>query len=92
VPLVAARGSSAVVRLGRPLVERVVAPARIDLPVARGQPLGEVRVYDGTRIVARRRLVAAVAVDGAGFGERVGWYAGRALDEAGEMLASASPF
>jgi D-alanyl-D-alanine carboxypeptidase len=92
VPLVAARGSTAVVRLGRPLVERVVAPTRIDLPVARGQPLGEVRVYDGTRIVARRRLVAAVAVDGAGFGERVGWYAGRALDEAGDMLASASPF
>jgi hypothetical protein len=88
----ASRGAGAEVRLGRPLVERVLAPTQIDLPVRRGQPVGEVRVYDGTRLVARRPLVTAVAVDEPGLGRRVGWYAGRALDEAGDMLASLSPF
>jgi D-alanyl-D-alanine carboxypeptidase len=92
LPLVAARGSSAFVRLGRPLVERVVVPGRVDPPVARGEPIGEVRIYDGTRVIARRHLVAAFAVDERGLGGRLGWYAGRALDEAGDMLASLSPF
>jgi D-alanyl-D-alanine carboxypeptidase (penicillin-binding protein 5/6) len=92
LPLVASRGSSAVVKLGRPLVERVSAPEEVDLPVARGEQVGEIRIYDGERVVARRPLVAAVAVEEAGVGRRVGWYAGRALDEAGDMLSSLSPF
>ncbi|HEY3070375.1 MAG TPA: D-alanyl-D-alanine carboxypeptidase family protein [Gaiellaceae bacterium] len=92
VPLVAARGASPVVRLGRPLVERVAAPGRLEPPIARGQRVGEIRVYDGTRLIARRRLVAAVAVEEPTLGHRLGWYAGRALDEAADMLASLSPF
>jgi serine-type D-Ala-D-Ala carboxypeptidase (penicillin-binding protein 5/6) len=92
LPLVAERGSSAAVRLGRPLVERVIVPASVDPPVSLGEPLGEVRVYDGTKLIARRRLVAAFAVDDAGLAHRVGWYADRALDEARDMLASLSPF
>jgi D-alanyl-D-alanine carboxypeptidase len=92
LPLVAARGRSAVVKLARPLVERVSAPEELDLPVARGQQVGEIRIYDGERVVARRPLVAAVAVDEPGLRRRVGWYAGRALDEAGDMLSSLSPF
>jgi D-alanyl-D-alanine carboxypeptidase (penicillin-binding protein 5/6) len=44
--------------VNRPLVERVVAPVVVALPVARGQRLGEVRVYDGRRLVARAPLVA----------------------------------
>jgi serine-type D-Ala-D-Ala carboxypeptidase (penicillin-binding protein 5/6) len=91
LPLVAARGSSVVVRLGQPLVERVVAPTQVDPPLAAGDAVGEVRVYDGQKIVARRALVAAHAVGEAGLGHRVGWYAGRALDEAGDMLTSLSP-
>ena len=91
LPLVAARGSSEVVRLGRPLVERVIAPAEVDPPVSLGQPLGEVRVYDGTRLIARRPLVAAFAVEDPGLAHRVGWYADHALDEARDMLASLSP-
>jgi serine-type D-Ala-D-Ala carboxypeptidase (penicillin-binding protein 5/6) len=92
LPLVAARGSSAVVKLARPLVERVSAPEEVDLPVARGQPVGEIRIYDGERVVATRPLVAAVAADEPGLRRQVGWYAGRALDEAGDMLSSLSPF
>jgi len=92
LPLVAARGSSAVVKLARPLVEQVSAPEQVDLPVARGEQVGEIRVYDGRRIVARRPLVAAEAVEGPNLRRRVAWYAERALDEAGDMLSSVSPF
>jgi serine-type D-Ala-D-Ala carboxypeptidase (penicillin-binding protein 5/6) len=92
IALVARRSAHATVRLGRPLVERVVAPERVRLPVRRGEPVGEIRVYDGERLVVRRPLVAAVSIDDAGLGKRVGWYAGRAFDEAGDMLASLSPF
>jgi D-alanyl-D-alanine carboxypeptidase (penicillin-binding protein 5/6) len=92
LPLVAARGSSAVVKLGRPLVERVSAPEEVDLPVARGDQVGEIRIYDGERVVARRPLVAAVTVEEPGLRRRVGWYAGQAVDEAGDMLSSLSPF
>lgn len=90
--LVAERGTERVVRLGRPLVERVVAPGRVRGPVRRGEKLGEIRVYDGKKMVARRALVAAAPVAKASLGRRVGWYAGRALDEARDMLGSLSPF
>ena len=43
----------------RPLVERVVVPAVVRLPVAAGQRLGTLVVTDGSRVVARSPLVAA---------------------------------
>jgi serine-type D-Ala-D-Ala carboxypeptidase (penicillin-binding protein 5/6) len=85
--LVPAEPARAVVRLGRPLVERVTAPAVVDLPVERGERVGEVVIVDGARVVARRALVAAEAVGEPGFGARAGWYAGRTLDEAGGILS-----
>jgi serine-type D-Ala-D-Ala carboxypeptidase (penicillin-binding protein 5/6) len=87
--LVAGEAGRAVVRLGRPLVETVTAPARVELPVARGERLGEIVVSDGTRVISRRPLVARLAVRQASLGERAGWYADQALDEAGGMLAGA---
>jgi D-alanyl-D-alanine carboxypeptidase len=92
VPLFAERGATAVVRLGQPLVEKVTAPAEIDPPVGFGEAVGEVRVYDGKRLVARRALIAAQSVPEPGVTTKVGWYAGRALDEARDMLSSLSPF
>jgi len=86
--LVAERPAGAVVRLGRPLIERVIAPAVVDLPVEEGDRVGEIVVLDGRHVVSRRVLVAAHAADDASVGDKVGWYAGRALDEAGEMLDS----
>jgi D-alanyl-D-alanine carboxypeptidase (penicillin-binding protein 5/6) len=86
--LVADEGVERVVRKGRPLVERVVAPAMVELPVRKGDRLGEVVVLDGDRVVARSVLVAAEDVDAPGFGEKAGWYAGHALDEAGDTLES----
>lgn len=93
VGLVAAGGASRVVRLGSgtTFVERIVAPAMVELPVRRGQKLGEVVVTDGERVVARGDLVAARDVEAPSFRDRVGWYADRALDEAGDLLAAVVP-
>jgi D-alanyl-D-alanine carboxypeptidase len=93
IELVAAEGASQIVRLGSgtQFVERVVAPAMVDLPVRRGQKLGEVVVTDGEREVARSDLVAARDVEAPGFRDRSGWYVDRALDEAGSMLSAVLP-
>jgi D-alanyl-D-alanine carboxypeptidase (penicillin-binding protein 5/6) len=87
VPLVATAGAFRIVRVDRPLVERVVAPAALSLPVARGQRVGEVRVYSGRRLVARRALVAARSVARPGFGGRVGFYVGRTFRHIGNWFA-----
>ena len=47
---------------GRPLVERVVVPAVVSLPVTAGQTLGSLVVLDGQRVVARVPLLAASSV------------------------------
>jgi serine-type D-Ala-D-Ala carboxypeptidase (penicillin-binding protein 5/6) len=83
----AAGPAAAVVHVGRPLVEEIVVPATVELPVRRGKRLGEIRVLEGDRVVARRPLVAAETVGDAGLEERAGWYADRAVSEAGEMLS-----
>lgn len=65
------------VREGKPLLERIVAPGAVELPVRRGQRVGRVEVYDGTRLVASSPLVAAQAVsEPTWFGKSV-WYAER---------------
>jgi D-alanyl-D-alanine carboxypeptidase (penicillin-binding protein 5/6) len=77
--LVAARSVSRIVRVDRPLVERVVAPVVISLPVEAGQRLGEVRVYAGSKLVAQSPLVAARAIGRPGFVGRSEWYTSRTL-------------
>jgi D-alanyl-D-alanine carboxypeptidase (penicillin-binding protein 5/6) len=86
VPLVALRGAAAGVRVDRPLVERIVAPASLSLPVMRGQRVGEVRVYSGKRLVARRPLVAARSVSRPGLGGRVGFYVSRTFHHIGSWF------
>ncbi|HEY7206604.1 MAG TPA: D-alanyl-D-alanine carboxypeptidase family protein [Gaiellaceae bacterium] len=66
-------------RVGVPLVERVVAPAVVTLPVSRGQVLGEVQVWEGSKLLGERPLVASRAIARPGFGGRVEWYAKRTL-------------
>ncbi|HEX2044337.1 MAG TPA: D-alanyl-D-alanine carboxypeptidase family protein [Gaiellaceae bacterium] len=90
VGLLARDGAERVIRLdsGGVFVERIVAPAMVDPPVEPGEALGEVVVLRGERVVLRRPLVAARAVPEPSVGARVGWYADRALDEAGGMLGS----
>jgi D-alanyl-D-alanine carboxypeptidase (penicillin-binding protein 5/6) len=92
IELMPETSARATVFLGRPLVERVVAPSQIEAPVGLGDPVGEVRIYDGDRLIAKRPLVATQAVGEPGLARRLRWYAGRAFDEAGDLLASLSPF
>ena len=88
LPLVAAKGASVVLPLDRPLVETVVAPAMVSLPVHKGQKLGEIRVMDNGKLVARRALVAAEDVEAPGLAEKAGWYSGHALSEAGDTISN----
>jgi D-alanyl-D-alanine carboxypeptidase (penicillin-binding protein 5/6) len=78
--LVVPRRVLRVVRFDRPLTERVVAPYVVSLPVAKGQRLGEVRVYDRGKVIARSPLIASRAIEKPGTIDRVEWYAGRTVD------------
>lgn len=77
VPLVTRSTAVRPARVGRPLLERIVAPTAVALPVRKGQRLGEVRVYDGNRLVASAPLVAARAVAAPGAFGKMSWYARR---------------
>lgn len=77
VELVAGRPVERAVRLGAVLVERVVAPSVVALPVRRGQSLGEVQVYAGRRLLARVPLVARTAVARPSLADQTAWYAER---------------
>jgi D-alanyl-D-alanine carboxypeptidase (penicillin-binding protein 5/6) len=79
VPIVAARQVARAVRVDKPLVERIVAPTALALPVERGQRVGEVRIYSGRRLVARQPLIAERSVARPGLAGRAGFYAGRTL-------------
>jgi hypothetical protein len=80
LPIVAASGKKRVVRLGERLVEKIVAPRVVALPVRKGQRLGSVRVYRGGRLIASSPLVASKAVAKPGALGRAGWYAGETAD------------
>ena len=79
VAIVAPRDVVRTVRVGRPLVERVVLSPALALPVARGQRVGEVRVLDGKKLIARSPLVTAAAVSSVSTAGKVGWYARRTV-------------
>ena len=87
VRLVAAKPALRVIHVERTLLERVVAPVEVALPVRRGQVLGEVQVLDRGRVLARSPLVAANAVDRPGRLGRIGFYAGRTLDHLGGLFS-----
>jgi D-alanyl-D-alanine carboxypeptidase (penicillin-binding protein 5/6) len=78
VGLVAA-GAVRAVRVDRALVQRVVADAVARLPVRQGQRLGEIRVYQTGRLLARQPLVAERTVLRPGLIGRTGFYTKRTL-------------
>jgi D-alanyl-D-alanine carboxypeptidase len=80
VELVAPRAVVRTVRLGTPLVERVVGPSSVALPVRKGQRLGRVEVYDGNRLLASSNLVASAAVSEPGLLGKARWYATRTAE------------
>jgi D-alanyl-D-alanine carboxypeptidase (penicillin-binding protein 5/6) len=66
--------------LGTPLVERVVAPESVELPVEKGQRLGRVEILERGRVVASSPLVATEAVSEPGFFGKALWLAGETAD------------
>jgi D-alanyl-D-alanine carboxypeptidase (penicillin-binding protein 5/6) len=84
--LVVPRQVTRIVRVDRPLVERVVAPTQVALPVAKGQRLGEVRIYAGHKLVASSPLVASRSIAKPGFFGRAGWYTKRTLHHIGSWF------
>jgi D-alanyl-D-alanine carboxypeptidase (penicillin-binding protein 5/6) len=68
-----------VVRRGRPVSERIVAPTAVSLPVRKGQALGRLEIWrDGKRVLSRP-LVAGRTIAKPGAGGRVGYYLGRTM-------------
>jgi hypothetical protein len=84
--LVARSALHAVVRVGVPLTQRVVAPSVASLPVRRGQVLGHVQVWVRGRLLGQRPLVATRSVSVPGFGGRIGWYARRTVHHVVDLL------
>jgi D-alanyl-D-alanine carboxypeptidase (penicillin-binding protein 5/6) len=79
--VVAPRSIVRSVRVDRQLRERIVVATAVELPVRKGQRLGEVSVFDGERLLARSPLVARRAVQRPGFADRAAWYATRAAEK-----------
>jgi serine-type D-Ala-D-Ala carboxypeptidase (penicillin-binding protein 5/6) len=77
VELVAPRTLARTVLGTESLVERVIAPRSVELPVREGQRLGKVEVWDGDVLVARSPLVAAEEVTEPGLLGKAGWYVER---------------
>jgi serine-type D-Ala-D-Ala carboxypeptidase (penicillin-binding protein 5/6) len=77
IGLVAPRPLVRSVRVGRPLVARIVVPAAAQLPLQRGEQVGEVRILDGKRLIGVRPLVARRSASRPGLAGRIGWYVGR---------------
>jgi serine-type D-Ala-D-Ala carboxypeptidase (penicillin-binding protein 5/6) len=86
VPVVAARPLRRAVRIGRPLEQRVVLASRTDLPVRRGDVLGELTVYERGRLLGRTPLVAAEDREKPGAVDRAGWYARRTVGHIGSWF------
>ena len=82
VGLVPREGVVRPVRIDQPLVERVVAKRVVVLPVQEGQRLGEIRVFQGPRLLARQALVADRTVERPDALARAGFYARRTFDHA----------
>jgi D-alanyl-D-alanine carboxypeptidase len=87
VDLVAPQRILYATELDRRFVERVVAPTEVDLPVEEGERFGEVRIYEGSRLVARSALVAARSVSKPGPLGRAGWYAGKTVSNIGGWVS-----
>jgi D-alanyl-D-alanine carboxypeptidase (penicillin-binding protein 5/6) len=87
VELVAPRTIARTVHERAALVERVIAPSVVGLPVRRGQRLGRVEVYAGDRLVASSNLVAAEAVSEPGLLGKAIWYAGRTAEGLWDLVS-----
>ncbi|HZS24356.1 MAG TPA: D-alanyl-D-alanine carboxypeptidase family protein [Gaiellaceae bacterium] len=86
IALVARKPLIRVVRVGRPIVERIVAPSAVALPVTRGERLGRIEVWDRGTLVGSRPLVASRSVAKPGLGGRLRWYSSRTVHHLAGLL------
>ena len=77
--LVARKPLVRVVRVGRPIIERIVAPTAVSLPVTRGERIGRIEVWAGKTLLGTRPLLAARGVPRPGLGGRLRWYGTRTV-------------
>jgi D-alanyl-D-alanine carboxypeptidase (penicillin-binding protein 5/6) len=75
VEIVTPRTVVRTLREGTTLLERVVVPETVGLPVRKGARLGRLDVYAGSRLLASADLVAASAVSEPGLLRKAAWYA-----------------
>jgi D-alanyl-D-alanine carboxypeptidase (penicillin-binding protein 5/6) len=87
VALVASKPLRLVVRPGRPLVEKVVAPVSLQLPAQRGQAVGRVEIWSAGRLLGRSPLVVSRAVARPGLAARIGWYAGETAHNVAALVS-----
>jgi D-alanyl-D-alanine carboxypeptidase (penicillin-binding protein 5/6) len=80
VEIVAPRTLVRTVRDDASLVERVVVPESVGLPIEAGLRLGRVDVYAGSRLLASSDLVAARSVSEPGLLRKALWYAETTAD------------
>ena len=67
------------IRPGRTLTQRIVAPRYTKLPVKRGQVLGRIEIWLGSKLLGQRPLVASRSVAKPNLGGRVTYYAGHTV-------------
>jgi D-alanyl-D-alanine carboxypeptidase (penicillin-binding protein 5/6) len=79
VALVARKPLVRVVRVGRPIVEKIIAPTAVALPVERGERLGRIDVFEGGKLLGSRPLLAGRSVPRPGLGGRLRWYSTRTV-------------
>jgi D-alanyl-D-alanine carboxypeptidase (penicillin-binding protein 5/6) len=86
VELVAPRTLVRTVPEKTPLLQRVVAPTSVGLPVRRGQRLGRVEVWNGDRLVASSNLVAATSISEPGLAGKAAWFAERTAENLWDLV------
>ena len=87
VDLVASRTLPRTVHESSALVERVVAPVAVGLPIRKGQRLGRVEIWDGDRLIASSNLVAATGVTEPGLLGKSAWFAERTAANLWEIVS-----
>jgi D-alanyl-D-alanine carboxypeptidase (penicillin-binding protein 5/6) len=86
VELVAPRTVKRTVLGTTSLVERVIAPTAVPLPVLEGQALGRVEIWDGDRLIASSKLVAAASVSEPGSISKAAWLVERTAENLWELV------
>lgn len=86
VELVAPRSALRTVRDDVALVERVIAPSSVALPVRAGQRLGSVEIWKGGERIATSPLVAAEAIPEPSLLEKASWYVRAVLRNLWELV------